>query len=568
MRDGYYLSSYLHIDELSLLQGWSHRHDQNMSLWQKKGEEIFLVHYWDLERNSGEKHHGNSFYSIDEARLAINSLLSSHHLTLDDMQEVWGTPGLDTCQDYHSLKEFPDIPYHCVAHLFSALLMDSQKFHQERIIGLAMDGGPDRVVDGHKVLQTEYAGCVSYKGHVEIFPVYSPGILWYHAHNMYKMREGTLMALGSASTSHLLNIEVSSLLQGSGDPFNHLKTYLEDLKEKLDVLEFKDEGVLFDKLDPCFSFEENKISMFVKVLQDLSTKMVEQTLDQIITHYQLDPQNCHLAMAGGYALNCPTNSYLMKKYRFKSFMAPPCVNDSGISMGIALYAFYKKIPNLKFSLKHAYYGDEDKSMGDLESPLYAPYIKSVEDMVPAVFVKDLINHPLVWFKGKAEIGPRALGNRSILGDPRSKEAKKILNTIKQREWWRPVAPIILAEDVAQWYEDACYPSPFMLHTFQVQKEKVGLIPAVTHLDNSARVQTLTAEENPELYNCIREFKKETGVPIVANTSLNDKGEPIINTIKEALNFALRKHFPVIYLNNKKITLHNHEKYFNNTPLWV
>lgn len=562
MRDGYYLSTYLHIDKLSAAMGWQHRHDQNFSLWHKVGNQVELIHHWDLERNSGIKHHANSFGSIEEARNAINSLLSVHKLSLEDMQEVWGTPGLDTCEDYHSLTQYPTIPYHNIAHLFSALFCDSEKFYKDQIIGLAIDGAPDRVIDGSIQFLTEYAGCYVNQGKIEIFPVCSPGILWYQAHNLYNLREGTLMALGSASESYLLDVDIAPLLQ-QDDSYSAIKAYLSEIKSKLDNLDFKDEGRVFNKFDPRFSFEENKTSMYVKVLQAISIAMVEKTIDALLSKYNLTPENTCLALAGGYALNCPTNSHLMKKYKFKAFMAPPCVNDSGLSLGMGLYAFYKKMGFLKFSLSHAYYGDEDNNLEILESS-YAPYVESSQALNPEQFVKDIIEHPVVWFNGCAEIGPRALGNRSILGDSRSKESKKILNIIKQREWWRPVAPIVLEEDVSDWYLDS-YPSPFMLHTFQVREEKLSLIPTVTHLDGSARVQTLKEEENSLLYKCIQAFKKATGVPIIANTSLNDKGEPIINKIEEVLNFALRKGIQVVYLNGKRVKLFNHHKYYLNTP---
>lgn len=563
MRDGYYLSTYLHVDPLSAALGWYHRHDQNMSLWKKKSNKISLIHYWDLERNSGIKHHLNSFYAVKEAKDTINKLLRAHDLTIDDMEQVWGTPCLSTCDNYHSLGEYTDIPYHCIAHLFSGLLSDSSIFYSDKIIGLAIDGGPDRVVDANYHFAYQYAACFSNKGEVEVFPTNSPGINWYHANYETHMREGTLMALGSACTCELLNVDFSGLFDEE-DPYDKIRNYLLELKEQIDLFDFDDEGRKFNKVDHRFSFEENKVSMYVKVLQEISIRLVENNIDYIIEKYQLDSKECHLSITGGYALNCPTNSHLMRKYGFKSFLAPPCVNDSGISLGIALYAFYKSVPNLDFKLRHAFHGDEDRTESFLDSAEFAAHIESITELDRSQFVKDIIEHPLVWFNGQAEIGPRALGNRSILGDPRILEARNTLNFVKKREWWRPVAPIILAEDVSEWYENA-YPSPYMLHTFRVKQDKLEDLRAVTHLDLSARVQTLTKQENPSLYKCIQQFKLETGVPVIANTSLNDKGEPIINTISEALNFALRKRIPVIYINNKRVALKNHDQYTKTRP---
>ena len=262
MRDGYYLSTYLHVDPLSAAVDWYHRHDQNMSLWKKEGNKISLIHYWDLERNSGIKHHLNSFYTVDEAKKTINKLLQVHNLTINDMEQVWGTPGLSTNEDYHSLVEYPDIPYHCIAHLFSGLLSDSSIFHSDKIIGLAIDGGPDRVIDANSFFTCQYAACFSDKGNVDIFPTNSPGINWYHANYDTHMREGTLMALGSACTCELLNVDSSQLFDDE-DPYDKIRDYLSELKKEIDLFDFADEGVKFNKLDARFSFEENKVSMFV-----------------------------------------------------------------------------------------------------------------------------------------------------------------------------------------------------------------------------------------------------------------------------------------------------------------
>ena len=144
-------------------------------------------------------------------------------------------------------------------------------------------------------------------------------------------------------------------------------------------------------------------------------------------------------------------------------------------------------------------------------------------------------------------------------DPRTNKTKDILNDIKQRQWWRPVAPIIMLEHLDEWFEDAI-PSPYMLQTFQVKKDKLNIVPAIEHLDYSARVQTMKKSDNPRLYRVLEYFYKKTGVPIVCNTSLNDKGEPIINNINEALNFALRKNMPIMYVNGIRIKLKNHSLY--------
>lgn len=136
--------------------------------------------------------------------------------------------------------------------------------------------------------------------------------------------------------------------------------------------------------------------------------------------------------------------------------------------------------------------------------------------------------------------------------------------VKRRQWWRPVAPLVLEEHLDDWFEDS-HPSPYMLEAFTIRPDRRDLIPAVAHLDHSARVQTLSAAQNPRLYNLVQAFHQRTGVPILCNTSLNDNGEPIVDTIAEAINFCLRKRIPVAYLNGRRVTFTDFERYTSGRP---
>jgi carbamoyltransferase len=295
---------------------------------------------------------------------------------------------------------------------------------------------------------------------------------------------------------------------------------------------------------------------------------MDLNVESLIKLHNINPSETYLALAGGYALNCPNNSYLINKYNFKGFIAPPCVNDAGLSLGIGLYAFYHKtgLNRIQFQLKHAYYGDTDNQLSTLiHDKFYAKFIQESAPLDFQQFYEDIDNFPVIWFHGAAEIGPRSLGNRSILGDPRKIHTKTIINDIKEREWWRPVAPIILDTHLCEWFNAFC-PSPYMLHTFKILNDKIELIPAASHLDQSARVQTISEDVNPLLYSVIQYFHTRTGIPIICNTSLNDKEEPIINTIEEMLNFALRKKIPVVYVNGWRIKLTNYVAYPYQKPL--
>ena len=255
--------------------------------------------------------------------------------------------------------------------------------------------------------------------------------------------------------------------------------------------------------------------------------------------YGINSKEAYLALSGGFALNCPINTRLLVNFN-KKLLAPPCVNDSGISLGMGLWNFYTDNASFSFSLKNAYWGkkcSDNEVCDSISSIKFKPFISKVTRYVAEEVVEDLIKEPIVWVNGRAEIGPRALGARSLLGDPRDIKTKDVLNEIKRRQWWRPVAPIVIEERVCEWFEDA-YATKYMLNTFSLRQDKIELVPAIRHLDGSARVQTLNRDDNEVLYDILVKFFKKTGVPMLCNTSLNDKGEPIINTVDEKMNIDI------------------------------
>jgi predicted NodU family carbamoyl transferase len=567
--DGYYLSTYLHIDKLSSAFRARIRHDQNISLWKKEKNNLHLVHYWELERLSGYKKHAISLSSKEQAYKLIQILLSEYNLTLDDINDIWGTPEIQKNPSciYHSVEDFPDYTYHSISHLFSALLSDTDLFHNNTIITLAVDGGPDCVVDLEARNKKYYIGCVSEQGKIkEVFHISSPALLWSYAKARFQMEQGSMMALASASTSkYLLEIQDINNIEDF-ETANKAYEWLQKLVEKIDILEDHDIGTKFSGYDERFSKIENRISMVMKVIQEKSIKILEYNLKKIIDKYSLRAEDTGLALSGGYILNCVGNSTVMNNMHFKFMIAPPCVSDTGQSLGIALYSFYKFNKNINFRLENSYYGDNDKNLSRiLKDTFWKQFISDVQNFDPDTITKDIKSNPIVWFNGRCEIGPRALGARSLLADPSNLDSKNKLNIIKQRQWWRPVAPIILDQYLEQWF-DECYSSPYMLNVFKIKSELVSQIPAIAHIDISARVQTLGEKDNPLLYQVLQSFHKDTGIPLLCNTSLNDKGEPIINKIDEAINFCLRKELKILYINGVRIELHNHIYYENIYPL--
>ncbi len=566
MKDGYYLSTYLFGSEAAAIYDIVVRHDQNISLWYKEKEEIKLIHMWELERITGIKKHGGSYFKRQTVVDLINELLKEYDLTLSDINEIIGTPDIDTQVEYSEIPENQDITYHSISHLFSALASDTNIFYNYDVIGLAVDGGSDNVVDKKADYKNLFAGSYSKNGTVTIFPISSPAPLWNFARLRYNLQEGSLMALSSASNSHILyDVEPFLSIYNVKD-IEQAFVWFEDMAGRIEALGKADENVLYNGLDPRFSESDNKISMVMKVIQDVSNQIIQKTIEDIVKKYGVNTKETYLAMGGGYTLNCVSNGIMMRKFGFRGFMAPPCVNDGGQSFGNALYYFYRNMDKFNFLLDTSYYGDWDSGLERiLHNSEYSSYISNVGEFNAKQVVEDLEDDVIIWFDGRAEIGPRSLGARSLLGDPRSLKAKDRLNEIKERQWWRPVAPIILESDMSKWFKDG-YSSPFMLHTFYIQDDKVDMVPAIAHLDNSARVQTLNEKTNPLLYSVVSSFKEKTGVPIICNTSLNGPGEPIINKIEEALSFALQKRIRIVYINGIRLELEGFDKYTEKGPL--
>lgn len=558
MKDGYYLSVYVNPVGLQRVLNVTYRHDANVSLWRKQREDVTLVAHWEIERISGQKQHRTPFLDESHLRGFLDERLAEHGLTLNDMTEVWGTPDVDTVTDYHLGDDYPELSYHALSHLYSALLLDTDKYFTGTILGFAVDRGPEFVIE--RVIKDKwFAGCVVRDGKITLFPVESPAPLYGAAKDRFKQREGTLMALATATKAHgqcdreaILDDFVFDDITSITTPATALASIVDQVTETLVI-------------DPEFTQAESLVSAVMKEVQTISVRIMERNVERALTQHRLDPAETRLAMAGGYALNCPTNSHLMAKYSFTELLAPPCVGDDGQSVGMALAAFLKKSGDKKFSFRFptAYLGTSDDTLDEVLRE-HEHFIAGVSAYDDATAVADLREGPVVWFNGRSEIGPRALGNRSLLADPTTYTSKELLNQHKQREWWRPVAPVVLEEHTADWFEDA-RPSPYMLETFTIRGDRRTRIPAVAHLDYSARVQTLTSEQNPALHRLIRAFHSATGVPMLCNTSLNDKGEPIIEKIVEAVNFCLRKEIRIAYINGARVEFANFEAYPEREP---
>jgi carbamoyltransferase len=251
-----------------------------------------------------------------------------------------------------------------------------------------------------------------------------------------------------------------------------------------------------------------------------------------------------LCLAGGVALNSVANARILRETPFEEIYIQPSAGDGGGALGAALYAWHCGLGNKKrFVMEHAYwgqeYGNDEIVAAANEAGVKAQYFGDESKMVETVVDRLTAGKVAAWFQGRFEWGPRALGNRSILADPRNPGTKDLVNTkIKFREPFRPFAPAVLAEETEKYFDlsnpDKHTPARFMLLVVPVKEEKRDVIPAVSHM-GTARIQTVYEDTSPRYHKLIKTFGDATGVPVLLNTSFNVRGEPIVNSPKEALN---------------------------------
>lgn len=284
----------------------------------------------------------------------------------------------------------------------------------------------------------------------------------------------------------------------------------------------------------------------------------EETLILIAKHVHQEVGSDNLCLSGGLFLNCVANQRIIEETPFKNIFIQPASGDSGGALGAACYASNVLLDQPRvYTMKNAYLGPvyNDKeiqwAVGQhlLPSRLVEDDTLLCKEIAKALFEGKIVG----WFQGKMEFGPRSLGCRSILGNPCLPETKDILNArVKHRESFRPFAPIILKEKVGEYFENV-QESPFMLLAPKVKEDKVDVIPSVTHVDGTARVQTLEQEQNPILYELIEEFEKLSGVPVVVNTSLNLRGEPVACAPEDAIACFKRSDMDLLVLGNRIVS---------------
>jgi len=287
--------------------------------------------------------------------------------------------------------------------------------------------------------------------------------------------------------------------------------------------------------------------------------VLQETVLKLIQWLHAETGEDNLTMAGGVALNCVLNAYLRDNGPFKNIWVQPAAGDAGTALGAALWvdAQERQATTRAFTMAHAYWGPQytDTTIEKFLTWTKTPFriMSNVAEETAALLAEDKI---IGWYQGRMEFGPRALGSRSILASPIQASMQARLNEVKDREDFRPVAPVVLEEDAPEWFEDARY-SPFMLFVHKVRPEKASAIPAVCHVDGTARIQTVNRDQHPDYYDLLKAFKKRTGVPVLVNTSFNTLGKPIVCSPRDALECFWSSPFDVLvmgsYLIEKQVS---------------
>ena len=332
---------------------------------------------------------------------------------------------------------------------------------------------------------------------------------------------------------------------------------------------------LFGK--PARKPETDRLTQFHMDIAASIQSVTEEVVLKLSKYLSKEYNVPNLCMAGGVALNCVANGKILKSGYFKDLWIQPAAGDAGGALGAALAVWHKELNKPRKvvkndSMKGAFFGPKFSQV-EINNSLkqVGANFEVMDDasLIEATAKALTEGKAIGWFQGRMEFGPRALGSRSIIADPRSDKMQKILNLkVKYRESFRPFAPSVLREDVKDWFELDCS-SPYMLLVANVQKKncnemtneeknlfgidklniKRSTIPTVTHVDYSARIQTVHKETNPKYYALISKFKKETGCPVIVNTSFNVRGEPIVCTPEEAFRCFMGTELEILVIGN-------------------
>jgi carbamoyltransferase len=320
-----------------------------------------------------------------------------------------------------------------------------------------------------------------------------------------------------------------------------LAAYGNPVQSLLDIASFNDDRIEIDwgKIGSLFSAYRDYAGDPTKdARKDLAATvqhLLEKCAIRLVERLQQVSGSRNICLAGGCALNIDMNGAILSSGLVRDIFVQPASHDAGCALGAALYIHHRFSSSKLKTMEHAYLGPK---LGDSETKSYLDNCGlkyTVLSDIPSEIAELISKNKIVgWVQGRAEFGPRALGSRSMLANPTDPRMGKLVNKAKGREYWRPLAPSVTEEAAPGFFCNPYVKSPFMLLRFAVREERVKDVPAIVHIDKSARPQTVSRENNQLFWNLLTAFQRIKGVPMLINTSLNLSGEPIVNNIQDAV----------------------------------
>lgn len=471
------------------------------------------------------------------------------------------------CQVISLAREFQSVDPHADIRLLDAKLqyIEHHRSHMaaaffaspfEEAAILSIDGSGDfsttmwGIGQGNKI---KVMGSIDFPHSIGLFyTAYTQYLGFLQYGDEYK-----LMGLASYGTPRYLD-RLRKIIYPTGDGqfswddryfrLNSRVIYYRDAQPKVDIL-------YGAKMVHTFGPPRTQDAPLLQHHKDLAAsvqKVTEELIFHLLRHLQKATGCKNICMTGGVAQNSVANGKVLEQTPFTQLYVPSAGHDGGISMGAALYLYNHLLDHQRAApINSAYTGScfTSDAIAKYLQQKGIPFSQLTDEELYETVVEQLIKPGVVgWFQGRAEFGPRALGARSILADPRNPNAKELLNLkIKKRESFRPFAPSILKEYVSEYF-DRAEEAPFMEKVLPIKKDKQAIIPAVTHVDGTGRLQTVDKNIAPRYYQLIELFRKKTGIPILLNTSFNEN-EPIVNNPADALQCFLRTEMDMLVMEN-------------------
>jgi carbamoyltransferase len=548
--------------------GWDSRenwvHDSGATLI-KSGKHICSI---SEERLSRLKYDG------DYPEKSIDYCLSLGELTKNDIDLVI-IPSMsnETFNSYVKKgkikskieEEFPNASFEIISHHLSHAYSTVFSCDYEEGTFLTLDGAGTSVQDSYgnvRYIEDSSIGYFNKKKNIFRFFPYIGGLNNFG--HYYQSWSGYIYQNKIEKQIPVWHPEIRESLPGKimGLSAYGNKEKIDELSDEYDINTQSIPGVIFKGFSGDSQGEF--FSQYKYLKPDDQAGLLQKTFEKSILEYFETLKDYgylenNLCLAGGVFLNVLSNTILKQNDIVENIHIPPFTNDSGLHFGAACYGAFKHNQTIELPTNIALlgkeYSDEEilKSIQEYEEYIEYEELSSIDDV--CVRTASLLNDDKIvgWFQGRSEFGPRALGSRSIFMNVTNSENKDILNErIKHREYWRPFAGIILEENHKDYFEDD-FESPYMLYSHKVKSEKTSDIPAITHEDNTCRIQTVNGEYNEVVTKLLKEYYNLSGVPAILNTSFNDNGQPIIESPQDAVETLLKIDIDILVIGKYIVT---------------